>query len=159
MLGRASGRLSFQAGEFSETYGGVGGPYEGAFDAVVTSFFVDTAPNVVQVRAAGSCAGGTAGELVLACTYARWGSRLQQQQRSSSGRVCAAPSNTRNAASFCKGSSFPPKTRDSFRHTLFSVCLATWPTAVLSYPPPPQTMFSMLSSPDTNSTSRPSGER
>ncbi|CAM9582266.1 unnamed protein product [Ectocarpus sp. 13 AM-2016] len=48
LLARASGRLSFQAGEFSETYGEVGGPYEGAFDAVVTSFFVDTAPNVVQ---------------------------------------------------------------------------------------------------------------
>ncbi|CAN0253255.1 unnamed protein product, partial [Ectocarpus fasciculatus] len=48
LLARASGRLSFQAGEFSETYGGVGGPYEAAFDAVVTSFFVDTAPNVVQ---------------------------------------------------------------------------------------------------------------
>ncbi|CAM9755380.1 unnamed protein product [Hapterophycus canaliculatus] len=48
VLERASGRLSFQAGEFSATYGGVGGPYEGAFDAVVTSFFVDTAPNVVQ---------------------------------------------------------------------------------------------------------------
>lgn len=52
VLARASGRLSFQAGEFSATYGGVGGPYEGAFDAVVTSFFVDTAPDVVQVRAA-----------------------------------------------------------------------------------------------------------
>ena len=50
MLARASGRLSFQAGEFSATYGGSGGPYDSTFDAVVTSFFVDTAPNVVQVR-------------------------------------------------------------------------------------------------------------
>lgn len=49
VLERASGKLSFQAGEFSATYGGAGGPYEGVFDAVVTSFFVDTAPNVVQV--------------------------------------------------------------------------------------------------------------
>eukprot|EP00752_Nemacystus_decipiens_P004092 g3745.t1 len=48
VLARASGRLSFQAGEFSATYGGLGGPYDSFFDAVVTSFFVDTAPNVVQ---------------------------------------------------------------------------------------------------------------
>ncbi|CAM9428834.1 unnamed protein product, partial [Laminaria digitata] len=47
-LARAHGRLSFQAGEFSSVYGAVGGPFEGSFDAVVTSFFVDTAPNVVQ---------------------------------------------------------------------------------------------------------------
>jgi len=57
VLARASGRLSFQAGEFSSTYGGVGGAYEGMFDAVVTSFFVDTAPNVVQVRGRGEWAG------------------------------------------------------------------------------------------------------
>lgn len=49
MLARAAGRLSFQAGEFSATYGLAGGPFEGAFDAIVTSFFVDTAPNVVEV--------------------------------------------------------------------------------------------------------------
>lgn len=48
-LARAYGRLSFQAGEFSATYGAVGGAFEGSFDAVVTNFFVDTAPNVVQV--------------------------------------------------------------------------------------------------------------
>lgn len=65
VLARASGRLSFQAGEFSATYGGLGGPFEGAFDAVVTSFFVDTAPNVVQVRAAGRDRTGTPRETGL----------------------------------------------------------------------------------------------
>lgn len=51
VLARAMGRLSFQEGEFSATYGTVGGPFEGAFDAIVTSFFIDTAPNVVEVSA------------------------------------------------------------------------------------------------------------
>lgn len=50
VLARASGRLSFQSGEFTATYGAVGGPFEGVFDAIVTSFFVDTAPNVVEVQ-------------------------------------------------------------------------------------------------------------
>lgn len=61
LLARASGRLSFQAGEFSATYGAVGGPFEGTFDAVVTSFFVDTAPNVVEVRAGVILMGGGGG--------------------------------------------------------------------------------------------------
>lgn len=36
-------------GEFSAIYGAAGGPFESFFDAVVTSFFIDTAPNIIEV--------------------------------------------------------------------------------------------------------------
>lgn len=49
VLALASDRLSFQVGEFSAIYGAAGGPFEGYFDAVVTSFFIDTAPNIIEV--------------------------------------------------------------------------------------------------------------
>ena len=73
VLARASGRLSFQAGEFSATYGDSGGPYDGMFDAVVTSFFVDTAPNVVQVRFAGHGRVARPGESrsIVSCCFAQ----------------------------------------------------------------------------------------
>ncbi|CAM9952703.1 unnamed protein product, partial [Phaeothamnion confervicola] len=40
------GTLSFQLGSFQQIYL-AGGMHRGAFDAVVTSFFIDTAENVV----------------------------------------------------------------------------------------------------------------
>ncbi|CAM9402287.1 unnamed protein product [Choristocarpus tenellus] len=47
LLSHASGRLSFQAGEFLSTYSH-DGAFSGTFNAVVTSFFIDTAPNIIE---------------------------------------------------------------------------------------------------------------